>query len=148
VLGDIQTPVLVIHEGAVFEGNCHTSVQDAKNDKDPEIIELVDPVDENNQPLGKIHGIVMADTPNPDAGSGPHKDFGMEPGKRAPLKNAKIIAVCKGEGKRRTETNHEGYYEIDELGDGTWTVTVKAKGYEHVASTVEISGGGVYELNF
>jgi hypothetical protein len=72
----------------------------------------------------------------------------VENNKKEPLKNAKIIARCEGMGKRKTKTNDSGYYELNNLEDGLWRVTVKVKDYEDVESTVEITGGGEYEKNF
>ncbi|MFH1487475.1 MAG: polymer-forming cytoskeletal protein [Pseudomonadota bacterium] len=147
ITGDIQTPVLIMREGAVFDGNCRTLQDKAGNESGPGVIDLVKPVQEPDPPLGMIHGVVMADTPRPD---GPIHDVlaALPDKKKEPLKKAAIIAVCNGKGKRKTVTDASGHYEFADLEDGLWKLTVKAKGYEAIESEVEISGGGVYEKNF
>ncbi len=39
VLGDIQTPMLVISEGAIFEGNCQMAKEEARGDQKVAVLE-------------------------------------------------------------------------------------------------------------
>jgi cytoskeletal protein CcmA (bactofilin family) len=128
VFGDIQAPSVVIGEGVIFEGK--TQMYQAKQIAD--VGEEMPPPEENPEEpmpnLGTIYGIVT------DRHTG------------TPLKNAMIR--CKGPGKKTTETNAAGYYELPNLKDGEWKVEVKAKGYKKDTALVRVISGGKYEQNF
>ena len=100
-----------------------------------------------SRPLGKIYGFIEDHTrPNGFIG-----DLFEARGKKwmgVPIKNAKITAVCKGVGKKKTKTDNSGYYEFNGLADGVWMLKIKAKGFEMEEAKVEIVGGGEYEENF
>ncbi|MFC1532965.1 carboxypeptidase-like regulatory domain-containing protein [Thermodesulfobacteriota bacterium] len=100
------------------------------------------------QSLGIIHGVVLTDPPLSNSSINDIITAREENPKGVPIKNAKIIAVSKGAGKRKTQTDDSGYYELTGLKDGLWMLKLKARGFETEEATVEISGGGVYEENF
>jgi len=148
LFGDIQTPILVIHEGAIFEGKARMAYMDRTVQKE------ISPVDSGKDsvntpiPLGTIHGVVTSDPLRPNGSLQEIIDAREEDQKGEPIRNATIQAICQGVAKRKTKTDDSGYYELNDLEDGEWTLKVKAKGYETVESIIEISGGGVYEKNF
>lgn len=99
------------------------------------------------QKSGKIYGTVV-DSSRPD---GTMKDLitaREKNPKGVPVKNAKITAICKGAGKKKTKTDDSGHYELTGLKDGLWRLRIKAKGYELQEAQVEIVDGGEYEENF
>lgn len=128
VFGDIQAPSVVIGEGVIFEGK--TQMYQAKQIAEvAEDMQAPEESPEEPRPnLGTIYGIVT------DRHTG------------TPLKNALIR--CKGPGKKATETNAAGYYELPNLKDGEWKVEVKAKGYKKDTALVRVISGGRYEQNF
>ena len=120
VIGDIQSPSVVIDDGVIFEGNCKIRHPD-KEEED----EL-----DNISERGVIFGVVV-DTDSGD-----------------PIKASVVKAECKGIGKKKTKTNDSGYYELSGLENGVWELENKAKGYEKLKARVEIKKGGRYEYNF
>ena len=147
VFGDIESPTVVMDAGAIFEGK--TQMNQDKPANEPEFTVLDQDTEEPGQKsLGKIFGIVKGSvTPSID---GEKNIFvAAEEGEQGvPIKNAKVIATCKGKSKRNTRTDASGRYELPDLEDGLWKLKVKAKGYEEGEATVEISGGGTYEQDF
>ena len=128
VFGNIQAPAVVIENGVIFEGT--TRMYQVKESDEM----TLDPtgVDEYNggppPSITAIHGIIT------DQGTG------------NPIKNAAV----KGAGgkKNDTRTNASGYYELVNLKDGIWKLTVKSKGYKTGKAQVEISDGGTFKQDF
>ncbi len=148
VFGNIQAPTIVIDEGAVFEGNCRMVQTKKINEQRLPIAESEDDNDDFSPSPGTIRGNVIGD-PIRSPGS-IHDIIIAKEEKRTgePIKNAKVYAKCRGIGKKSTKTDDSGYYEFNNLKDGQWELKLKAKGYETVKATVEISGGGIYQQNF
>lgn len=96
---------------------------------------------------GKIYGTVY-DSSRPDGTMDDLIAAREKHPKGTPIKNAKVTAVCKGAGKKKTRTDDSGYYELTGLKDGLWRLKIKARGYEGQEATVEIAGGGECEENF
>jgi len=148
VFGNIQAPTIVIDEGAIFEGNCRMVQPKKINEKRLPIAESEAGNKDLSPSLGTIRGTVIGD---PIHSPGSIHDIIIAKEERRtgePIKSAKVYAKCKGIGKKSTKTNDSGYYEFNNLEDGQWELKVKAKGYETVTATVEISGGGIYQQNF
>jgi cytoskeletal protein CcmA (bactofilin family) len=148
VFGDIQAPTVVIYEGGIFEGNCRMHPAKEVDEKELLIIEPDSSTGDSATPLGTIHGTA---TGHPFQSPGSIHDIITAMGNKKtaePIKDAKVIAKCKGFAKKNTRTDDSGYYELTDLEDGIWKLKVEPKGYEVVEATVEISGGGVYEQNF
>ena len=101
-----------------------------------------------SRPLGKIYGKVLAESPRPVGSMNDIISAKEEKPKGEPVRNAKVTAVCKGVGKKKTSTNDSGYYEFTGLEDGVWMLRIKARGFEMQEAVVEIIGGGEYEENF
>ena len=98
--------------------------------------------------LGSIHGIALVDNPRPNDSLHSILLAKEKIEKSESVKNAKIIAKCKGFKKRKTRTDDFGRYTLTGLEDGRWELKLMAKGYEEVTAIVDISGGGEYEQNF
>ena len=128
VFGDIQAPTVVIDEGVIFEGKTKMYQAKVADKENSELEGLERETNESYSTLGMIYGIVS------DRYTG------------QPVKGAEVR--CKGDGKKTTNTDASGYYELSNLKDGKWKVEIKAKGYKKDKATVEISGGGKYEQNF
>jgi len=127
VFGNIQAPAVVVDEGAFLEGMTQT-VRHKEVDE------------------GKSAGIIADDSllePSSPApilcGSITDKETG------SPITTATV--KCSGVGKRQTETNASGFYELADLRDGVWELKVEAKGYEKAKTTIEIRGERRYEQN-
>jgi cytoskeletal protein CcmA (bactofilin family) len=127
VFGDIQAPSVVIDEGVIFEGK--TRMYQAREADERELMAFGSDQDTSGPPsnLTAIYGIIT------------DQDTGM------PIKKAKVR--CKGAGKKNTETNASGYYELINLKDGKWRIEIGAKGYKKGIARVEIPGEGTYEQN-
>jgi cytoskeletal protein CcmA (bactofilin family) len=148
VFGNINSPIVVIDEGAVFDGNCRMEKAKEADEEELTAEDSDEYAEGSSASLGTIQGIV---TKGQTVSRGTTHDFAtpIEEEKRSePLGSAEISAKCKGVGKKRTKTDGSGHYELTDLEDGTWELRVKAKGQKDIAATVEISGGGVYEKNF
>ncbi len=131
VFGDIQAPTVVIDEGVIFEGKTkmyQAKVVDVVDKENPESEGPDEETNESPSTLGTIYGKVI------DRYTG------------KPVNSAEVR--CKGDGKKSTNTDASGYYELSNLKDGKWKVEIKAKGYKKDKAIVEISGGGKYEQNF
>ena len=127
VFGNIQSPVVVMEEGVIFEGT--TKMYQAKPGAGR--TELIDANDYHGGPppnLTAIYGMVK------DQNTG------------KPVKNARVTA--KGDGKSRTETNASGYYELIHLKDAKWKLKVEAEGYKKEKAEVIISGMGTTQQDF
>jgi cytoskeletal protein CcmA (bactofilin family) len=127
VFGNIQSPAVVMEEGVIFEGT--TKMYQAKRDEGR--TELIDAKDYHGGPppnLTAIYGMVK------------DKNTGK------PIKNSRVF--CKGDGKRRTETNSSGYYELIHLKDAKCKMMVEADGYKKEKAEVTISGMGTYQQDF
>ena len=123
VFGNIQAPSVVIDKGVIFEGT--TRMYQAKDMSEGKSA-LVESDKYNGGPppnLTAIHGIVSE----------------LDTGR--PVKNA--VVRCRG--GYSTNTNASGYYELTNLKDGKWKLSIKAKGYKKGKARVEISGGGTYK---
>ncbi len=120
VMGDLQSPSVVIDDGVVFEGNCKI------RHPDKEVEDELDGVSER----GVIFGVVI-DTDSGD-----------------PIRGAVVRAWCKGLGKKKTKTDEAGYYELSGLENGVWELENKSRGYEKLKARVEIKKGGRHEYNF
>ena len=127
VFGNIQAPAVVIENGVIFEGT--TRMYQVKESDGTEL----DPTGADEYHGGPppsvtaIHGIIT------DQSTG------------KPINNAIVKGV--GVEKNNTRTNASGYFELVNLKDGIWKLTVKAKGYKRGKAQVEISNGGTYEQN-
>lgn len=148
VFGNIRAPIVVVDEGAIFDGNCR--MEKAKEADEGQL--AAEGTDEYpggpSTSLGTIQGIV---TRGQTVSRGATHDIATaneEEKRRKPLKRAEISAWCKGVGEKRTKTDGSGHYEFTDLADGKWELKVKAKGQKDIDAIVEISGGGVYEKNF
>jgi cytoskeletal protein CcmA (bactofilin family) len=134
VLGDLESPSLVIDEGVVFEGSCRirgvSETVEELEPVDPEPDAAIDSVWEPAAALGTVFGLVT------DTDSG------------QPIEGADVKGKCKGVGKRKTKTDASGCYELTGLEDGEWKIEMKAKGYEKITTNIVIFGGGRYEQNF
>ena len=128
VFGDIQAPTVVIDEGVIFEGKTKMYQAKVADKENPEFEGPNEETKESPSTLGTIYGIVI------DRYTG------------KPVKSAEVR--CKGVGKKSTNTDASGYYELSNLKDGKWKVEIKAKGYKKDKAAIEISGGGKYEQNF
>ncbi len=147
VFGNINAPIVVIDEGAIFDGNCRMEKAKEADDKQLAAEGTDGYAGDPSTSLGTIQGIVTGwqglshdtthDITTPDE----------EEKRSEPLKDARIFAKCKGVGNKRTKTDSSGYYKLTDLEDGKWELKVKAKGYRGLDATVEISGGGLYEKN-
>jgi len=146
--GSIQTPTLVIVEGGVFKGKTSMCFPEEK----PEEVNTSEAREGEGGPaqqsLGIIHGIVTAEPPVPRGSIHDVIEAVEADTKGVPVKNAKILAICDGKGKRKTKTDALGRYELRGLDDGLWTLKVKARGYDEVEAVVRVSGGGTYEKDF
>ena len=125
VFGNIQAPAVVIENGVIFEGT--TRMYQVKDSDEAKLNPTgADEYDGGPPPgLTAIHGIVT--DKNTDS----------------PIKNASVKGI--GGKKSSTRTNGSGYYELVNLKDGIWKVTIKAKGYSKGKAKVEIANGGTYE---
>ena len=128
VFGNIQAPVVVIDEGVIFEGTTRMYQAKGSNHQQSDVVDADDYSGGPPQHLVAIYGIVS------DEVSG------------QPVKNAKV--KCKGVGRKNTETNASGYYELINLREGKWKLKIKAKDYKKGNAKVEISGDGTYEHSF
>ncbi len=128
VFANIQAPTVVIDEGVIFEGK--TRMYQAKEAEERNLAVIGSDEYTGGPPknLTAIYGIVT----------------NQETGK--PIKNAKVKS--KGAGKKSTETNASGYYELINLKDGKWRLKIKAKDYKKGNARVAISGEGTYKQNF
>jgi cytoskeletal protein CcmA (bactofilin family) len=133
VFGDIQAPTVVINEGGIFEGNCRMQRAKEADESKLAVVKLGGNTSDTAPALGTIHGIVTVREDKNTA---------------EPIKGAKVSAKCKEFAEKNTQTDDSGYYELTDLEEGRWKLKVEAKGYKVVKSTVEISGGGVYEQGF
>lgn len=150
VHGNIQAPTFVMDEGATFDGNCKMKAIPAEGDQESPLESRKENGGETSprEHMGTIHGYVLGVPSGSAALSNPaEKEIQEDPGK-VPIKDAKVLAKCKGLGKRQAKTDSSGYYRLTHLEDGKWKLKVKAKGYEKAEATVRVNGGGVYELNF
>lgn len=127
VFGNIQAPALVVDEGGILEGM--TRVFQPKKSGETESAGIVsdDYVTSPSSTLTTLYGIIT----DQETGS--------------PIKNATVN--CNGVGKRKTETNASGFYELGNLRDGTCELKIKAKGYKKERAEVEILGERRYEQN-
>jgi cytoskeletal protein CcmA (bactofilin family) len=147
VFGNINSPVVVIDEGAIFDGNCRMEKAKEADEEELTAEGSVEYAGGPSTSLGTIQGIV---TREQTISRGTTHDIAtaIEEEKRSePLRSAEISAKCKGVGKKRTKTDGSGFYELTDLEDGKWELRVKSKGHKDIAATVEVSGGGVYEKN-
>ncbi len=132
VFANIQTPTVMIDEGVIFEGKTrmYQAKEQAKvaNEEKLAVIGSDEYTGGPPKNLIAIYGIVST------------QDTGR------PIKNAKV--KCKGVGRKNTETNASGYYELINLREGKWKLKIKAKDYKKGNAKVEISGDGTYEHNF
>lgn len=139
--------IVQLDNGSAKNKNSDSNVELMQKIKHPSGTSIKKQAMITSHPSAKIKGVIT-DTTRPD---GFMDDIIGSRGKSKrgkPIKNAKIFAVCKGVGKRKTRTNSSGYYEFTDLEDGVWTLTIKAKGYEVQEAKVKIIGGGEYEENF
>ena len=128
VFGNIQSPTVVMDEGVILEGTTRMHRGEKGNKGKPDVVGLNEYHGEPPPTLTGIYGIVT----DQETGN--------------PVKN--VLIKCKGDEKKEIETNASGYYELTDLADDNWKMTVKAKGYKKEKTQVEISGGGTYEQNF
>jgi cytoskeletal protein CcmA (bactofilin family) len=128
VFGNIRAPSVVMDQGALFWGE--TQMYRAKGAREGRSALIGSDQYASGPPpnLTAIYGIVT------DQKTG------------SPIKNAKV--KCKGVGKKSTETNASGYYELTDLKDGNWKLKIEAQGYKKGRTQVEISGGQANEQNF
>jgi len=150
VHGNIQAPTFVMEEGATFDGNCKMTEIAAEEGQESPIESRKENGGETSpeEHSGTIHGYVLGIPSDSPVLSNPSKDQTQEDSGKVPIRDAKVLAKCKGSGKRQAKTDSSGYYRLTDLGDGKWKLKVKAKGYEKAEATVRVNGGGVYELNF
>ena len=147
--GDIQSPSVVISEGAIFEGN--TKMRPAKEEveQNSKSTGSDEETEDPHSPTGIIHGVVTGARPQSLNTIHDIIIAREEKIEGDPIKDAKVDAECKGVGKKKnTRPDASGSYELTELEDGEWKLKVTAKDYEEMNATVKISGGGVYEQNF
>jgi len=133
VFGGIQAAAVVIHEGALFNGNCRTDRPKEVHEGKPAVVALEGYSADTAPGLGTIRGILTAKENQNEA---------------EPIKGGKVSAKSKGFAEKSTKTDDSGYYELTDLEDGRWKLKVEAKGYKEVKAAVEISGGGVYKQDF
>lgn len=128
VFGNIRAPSVVMDQGALFWGE--TQMYRAKGARESRSALIGSDQYASGPPpnLTAIYGIVT------DQKTG------------SPIKNAKVN--CKGLGKKSTETNTSGYYELTDLKDGNWKLKIEAEGYKKGKTQVAITGGQAYEQNF
>jgi len=127
VFGNIQAPNVVIGEGVIFEGK--TRMYQAKDMDQKKLIQGAGNHTNGAPPiLTTIYGIIADEDT------------------KHPIKNARIR--CKGVGKKNTNTNMSGYFELINLDEGTWKIKIKARGYRKKITKIAISGEGISEQNF
>lgn len=128
VFGNVHSPTVVIDEGVIFEGQ--TRMYHAKDAAEKKQVVIGSDEYTGGPPpnLTAVYGFVLD----------------QQTGK--PVRNAEII--CKGLGKKETQANASGYYEIVNLKDGIWNMTIKARGYKKARAKVEVIAGGTYKQVF
>ena len=128
VFGNILAPAVVMDAGVIFEG--HTRMyraREALNTPETTVIGSDEYRGGPPQGLTAIYGIVTDENGNP-------------------IKRCKI--QCKGRGKKETETNSSGYYEIINLKEGKWRLKVKAAGYRSQTTDVGMVVEGTHRQDF
>jgi cytoskeletal protein CcmA (bactofilin family) len=127
VFGNIQTPAVMVDEGAFLEGMIQTLPHKTVDEEEATGIISDDSIPGTASPPPTLYGIIT------------DKETGN------PITTATV--KCSGKGKRHMETNASGFYELADLRDGVWEVKVEATGYKKAKASIEIRGEGRYEHN-
>ncbi len=131
VFANIQAPTVVIDEGVIFEGKTRMYQAKEAEEAEEKNLAVIGANEYTGGPpknLTAIYGIVT----------------NQETGK--PIKNARVKS--RGTGKKNTETNASGYYELINLKDGKWKLKIKAKDYKKRNAKIAIAGEGAHRQNF
>lgn len=129
VFGNIVAPAVVMDAGVIFEGRTRMyQAREAMDEPETAVVGVDDYRGSPPEGLTAVYGIVTD----------------QESGK--PIK--KVTIECKGQEKKKTETNSSGYYELINLKEGEWSLKADAKGYKNEKASVTISGEGTFRQNF
>jgi len=127
VIGNIQAPAVVVDEGAFLEGMIQTLRHKGLDEGGSASIISDDSLPRPASPPPTLYGTIT------------DKETG------SPITTAAVTGG--GKGKRQTETNASGFYELADLRDGVWEVKVEATGYKKTQTTIEIRGERRYKHN-
>jgi len=147
-VGDIQAPTVVVDEGGIFEGNCRMSLKNEPDGMKMAAMEKDMYAGDSPPRRGTIQGTVTSHPLQSPASLHESLSGGQDEIPAEPVRDAKVSAKCRGFSAKSTRTDDSGFYELTDLEDGKWKLSVEANGSEALKAIVEISGAGTYTQNF